>query len=191
MKKYPNIDYSYQPKSYWDEDSVLQTILRDVKGAERRKMIKAYYEDGNFQELDSVFMQSSLTNDERKHLGAIHPMFLGGEYLPDYNPGETEIARIELKSVTQDVISLRVNKKNGLLRYSLVDEYDAHTFWPAKRTGKKPFTLAELIDFTDNSNHDIDQPGGLVFVYNNYNEKGGSSRESLEIFTTISSEIYT
>ena len=51
MKKYPNIDYSYQPKSYWDEDSVLQTILRDVKGAERRKMIKAYYEDGNFQEL--------------------------------------------------------------------------------------------------------------------------------------------
>ena len=78
MKKYPNIDYSYQPKSYWDEDSVLQTILRDVKGAERRKMIKAYYEDGNFQELDSVFMQSSLTNDERKHLGAIHPMFMGG-----------------------------------------------------------------------------------------------------------------
>ena len=78
MKKYPNIDYSYQPKSYWDEDNVLQTILRDVKGAERRKMIKAYYEDGNFQELDSVFMQSSLTNDERKHLGAIHPMFMGG-----------------------------------------------------------------------------------------------------------------
>ena len=46
MKRYPNIDYSYQPKSYWDEDNVLQTILRDVKGAERRKMIKAYYDDG-------------------------------------------------------------------------------------------------------------------------------------------------
>ena len=96
-----------------------------------------------------------------------------------------------MKSVTQDVISLRVNKKNGLLRYSLVDEYDAHTFWPAKKTGRKPFTLAGLIDFIDNSNHDIDQPGGLVFVYNNYNESGGCSRESLESFTTISSEIYT
>ena len=46
VKRYPNIDYSYQPKSYWDEDNVLQTILRDVKGAERRKMIKAYYDDG-------------------------------------------------------------------------------------------------------------------------------------------------
>ena len=154
-------------------------------------MIKAYYDQGNFQYLDETFTKTSLSDDERKRLGAIHPMFMGGEYLPDFGPGETEIARIELKSVTQDVISLRVNKKNGLLRYSLVDEYDAHTFWPAKRTGKKPFTLAELIDFTDNSNHDIDQPGGLVFVYNNYNEKGGSSRESLEIFTTISSEIYT
>lgn len=191
MKRYPNIDYSYQPKSYWDEDNVLQTILRDVKGAERRKMIKAYYEDSNLQELDGVFMQSSLTNDERKYLGAIHPMFMGGEYLPDYNPGETEIARIELKSVTRDVISLRVKKKNGLLRYSLVDEYDEHTFWPAKKTSKKPFTLAGLIDFIGNSNHDIDQPGGLVFVYNNYNESGGCSRESLESFTTISSEIYT
>ena len=46
MKRYPNIDYRYQPKSYWDEDNVLQTILRDVKGVERRKMIKAYYDDG-------------------------------------------------------------------------------------------------------------------------------------------------
>ena len=81
--------------------------------------------------------------------------------------------------------------RSVLLRYSLVDEYDAHTFWPAKKTGRKPFTLAGLIDFIDNSNHDIDQPGGLVFVYNNYNESGGCSRESLESFTTISSEIYT
>jgi len=190
VKRYPNIDYSYQPKSYWDEDNVLQTILRDVKGAERRKMIKAYYEDGNFQELDGVFMQSSLTNDERKYLGAIHPMFMGGEYLPDYNPGETEIARVTLKSTTQDVISIRAKKEDGLLHYSLADEYDEHESYLWPNSSKKPFTLKELIEFLDNSTQEIGYQGGLSLSYNNYNAEGGLDRESLEEFTTISSEIY-
>ena len=44
MKRYRGIKYSFRPKSYWDEDNVLQALLRDVKGAERRKMIKAYYD---------------------------------------------------------------------------------------------------------------------------------------------------
>jgi len=43
MKKYSGIDYSFRPKSYWLDTEVLQALLRNVKGAERRKMIKAYY----------------------------------------------------------------------------------------------------------------------------------------------------
>ena len=80
MKRYRGIKYSFRPKSYWDEDNVLQALLRDVKGAERRKMIKAYYEGGNFQELEESFSKASLSDEERFRLASIHPMFMGGEY---------------------------------------------------------------------------------------------------------------
>jgi hypothetical protein len=36
---------------------------------------------------------------------------MGGEYLPDYEEGDVEIARIELESTTADVISIRVKKE--------------------------------------------------------------------------------
>ena len=100
MKRYRGIKYSFRPKSYWGEDNVLQALLRDVKGAERRKMIKAYYEEGNFQELEEAFTKASLSDEERFRLASIHPMFMGGEYLPDCNSGETEIARVTLRSTT-------------------------------------------------------------------------------------------
>ena len=60
MKKYAGIDYSFRPESYWVDKEVLQALLRNVKGAERRKMIKAYYEAGNFQELEESFSKISL-----------------------------------------------------------------------------------------------------------------------------------
>ena len=78
MKRYRGIKYSFRPKSYWGEDNVLQALLRDVKGAERRKMIKAYYEEGNFQELEESFTKASLSDEERYRLASIHPMFMGG-----------------------------------------------------------------------------------------------------------------
>jgi len=43
----------------------------------------------------------------REGLGAIHPSFMGGEYLPGYRRNEVEIVRIELDSTTSDAISLR------------------------------------------------------------------------------------
>ena len=84
MKEYPGIDYSFRPKCYWADTEVLQALLRNVKGAERRKMIKAYYESGNYQELEDSFSKASLSDEERFRLASIHPMFMGGEYLPDY-----------------------------------------------------------------------------------------------------------
>jgi hypothetical protein len=50
--------------------------------------------------------------------------------------------------------------------------------------------LKELIEFLDNSTQEIGYQGGLSLSYNNYNAEGGLNRESLEEFTTISSEIY-
>ena len=190
MKRYRGIKYSFRPKSYWDEDNVLQALLRDVKGAERRKMIKAYYEGGNFQELEESFTKASLSDEERFRLASIHPMFMGGEYLPDCNSNETEIARVTLRSTTQDVISIRAKGEDGELHYSVADEYDDHEFSLWTDSSLKPFTLKELIEFLDNSSQGLGYPGGLSLSYNNSNADSGLDRESLEDFTTISSEIY-
>ena len=190
MKRYRGIKYSFRPKSYWGEDNVLQALLRDVKGAERRKMIKTYYEEGNFQELEEAFTKASLSDEERFRLASIHPMFMGGEYLPDCNSGETEIARITLRSTTQDVISIRAKEEDGELLYSVTDEYDESEFTLWRDSSPKPFSLKELIEFLDNSSHGNGYPGGLSLSYNNSNADGGLDRENLEDFTTISSEIY-
>ena len=190
MKRYRGIKYSFRPKSYWGEDNVLQALLRDVKGAERRKMIKAYYEEGNFQELEEAFTKASLSDEERFRLASIHPMFMGGEYLPDCNSNETEIARVTLRSTTQDVISIRAKGEDGELHYSVADEYDDHEFSLWTDSSLKPFTLKELIEFLDNSSQGLGYPGGLSLSYNNSNADSGLDRESLEDFTTISSEIY-
>ncbi len=190
MKRYRGIKYSFRPKSYWGEDNVLQALLRDVKGAERRKMIKAYYEGGNFQELEESFTKASLSDEERFRLASIHPMFMGGEYLPDCNSNETEIARVTLRSTMQDVISIRAKGEDGELHYSVADEYDDHEFSLWTDSSLKPFTLKELIEFLDNSSQGLGYPGGLSLSYNNSNADSGLDRESLEDFTTISSEIY-
>ena len=190
MKRYRGIKYSFRPKSYWGEDNVLQALLRDVKGAERRKMIKYFYKEGNFQELEETFTKPSLSEDERKRLGAIHPMFMGGEYLPDCNAGETEIARVTLRSTMQDVISIRAKEEDGELHYSVTDEYDDHKFRLWRDTSLEPFSLKDMIEFLDKSSQGIGYPGGLSLSYNNSNADSGLDRESLEDFTTISSEIY-
>jgi hypothetical protein len=67
-----------------------------------------------------------LSDEDREGLGAIHPSFMGGEYLPGYRREEVEIVRIELDSVTSDVISLRarpIGRTRPQIAYSLVDEY--------------------------------------------------------------------
>ncbi len=188
MKKYPGIDYSFRPKSYWLDMEVLQALLRNVKGAERRKMIKAYYEAGNFQELEESFSKVSLSDEERFRLASIHPMFMGGEYLPDYGTDETEIARIELKSVTADVISIRARLEDDTIHYSVVDEYEGK-FTLETESGDDPFSLAELIQFIDGTELEGSSYSGLSLSFNNSNAEG-MDKEDLVGFTTISSEIY-
>ena len=47
-----------------------------------------------------------------------------------------------------------------------------------------------MIKFLDESSQGIGYPGGLSLSYNNSNADSGLDRESLEDFTSISSEIY-
>ena len=189
MKEYPGIDYGFRPQSYWLDRDVLQALLRNVKGAERRKMIKAYYKNGNFQELEESFSKISLSDEERFRLASIHPMFMCGEYLPDYERDETEIARIELNSTMADVISIRACIDEGeTIEYSVVDEHDGKfNLWT--EWSDKPFSLSELVDFIDRTELEGSSYSGLSLSFNNSNAEC-MDKEDLVGFTTISSEIY-
>src|ERR1022692_2397225 len=124
MKKYPNIDYIQRPQSYWYDQDVLATLLRNVKGTQRRRMITDYWKQGRLPELEEELLKDTLSEEARVQLGKIHPSFMGGEYLPDYLDTEVEIARIELASTTSDVISIRAARDPQGIRYRIVQEYD-------------------------------------------------------------------
>ena len=70
-----------------------------------------------------------------------------------------------------------------------MDEHE-DTYSLFTETSSDTFTLDELVDFIDHTEQDGGWGGGLSMAYNNSNADGGMDRESLEDFTTISSEIY-
>jgi hypothetical protein len=73
---------------------------------------------------------------------------MGGEYLPDMDEQEVEIARITLQSVTQDVTSVFARREGGRIHYSVVDEYEGTTLSDRKElTSYQPLTLRELETF--------------------------------------------
>ena len=145
MKRYKDIDYAFQPESYWKDSTVLQALLRDVKGVQRRKMIIDYYENDSIDQLEDSFLQATLSEDQRQRLGLIHPSFMGGEYLPNCNEDETEIARIELESTLADVTSIRARRVDDEYRYSVVDEH-GDTYNLFTETSLDALTLDELVD---------------------------------------------
>jgi hypothetical protein len=78
----------------------------------------------------------------------MHPMFMGGNYLPDTGEGEVEIARIRIASTTFDVTSVYARRQDGVIRYRVVDEYGGDTLeGPAEMESGQPLTLGELADF--------------------------------------------
>jgi len=187
MKKYPNIDYTQRPHSYWDDQDVLSALLRNVKGTHRRQMITDYWRQGRVTELDEELLKDTLSSESRERLSRIHPSFMGGEYLPDYAPTEVEIARIQLASTLSDVISLRAARDPQGIRYRVVDEYEAEFSLPFE-TSRQPLTLKRLIRFIERTGVP-DLPGGLAFAYNEMNTES-CTRAQLRHFTTLSSPIY-
>ena len=121
---YQGIDLSFRPAARLFPMSAEKLVLSRVKGAWRREVLELAVEEHRFHEVDPFFTQPSLSNEERRARSAVHPRFMGGEYLPDFEEDEVEIARLELASVTADVISIRGRKDEKGFHYRVVDEYD-------------------------------------------------------------------
>jgi hypothetical protein len=178
-------DLDYRPRSYWGPQDLETHYGAKAKGELRRRSGLSLLGEGI---ADGGMLASSLPDDERSTVGAIHPWFMGGEYLPDFLSNEVEIARVTMKSTTMDVISLRARFTKHRIKYRIVDEYgdmtdEGYVTQPA--TSKRPLTLKQVID-NINLNDLIDGP-------REGNYEGGSYCGPDEIFNfcTVSSAFYS
>jgi hypothetical protein len=157
-------------------------------------MIRDYHEAGVVEQLHENLLADTLDQQERQSLGAIHPTFMGGEYLPNYGRSEVEIARIELESTTYDVISLRARPVGTRIKYRLVDEYSSEYRLP-QQTSSRPLSLGELIRFLDSVEQgDVSEPSwtqfGFVLSSSQCNLECGADLETLRDFTQVESDYY-
>jgi len=191
MNRYPDIDYSFRPTSYWEDETPAQAILKNIKGDFRREEIRKALAQDKLEEIPQEILRDTISDNLRKATGRIHPRFMGGEYLPDYRTGEVEIARISLASTTNDIISLRARRgRTGVIRYGIADEYNGDfTYVLSRKTSRQPLTLGQLVSFLENSSQN-EVPGDLITGYNDLNNEWLDDRESLRHFTRISSEFY-
>ena len=133
----------YRPNSYWGPQLLETAILSKIKGQERKEMVSKYLKSNDLSAM-SYLTDESLPEEIRKSYGQIHPNFMGGEYLPDTKDNEVEIARVVLKSTTQDVYSFRAKKLKNKIKYSIHDEYE-NTFDLAIKTSAKPLTFSQIV----------------------------------------------
>jgi hypothetical protein len=113
-----------------------------------REKLERLLAEGRHDELQSLLGKEGVPKPALKALESIHPMFMGGNYLPDTEEGEVEIARIEIASTTFDVTSLFAKFENGQIHYRVVDEYEGDTLTgPSEMTSDRPLTLGEMADF--------------------------------------------
>ena len=145
MKK--RIDESYRPAHYfWAYDRGIR-LASNIKGAERKALYERLLKEGDSGACDEIFMQPSLTIEQR-HMANRHPAFMGGEYLPDCDPNEVEIARITIASTTQDVTCVYAKRVTGGINYRVVDEYEGMTLDDETTHYKtETMSLSELVQF--------------------------------------------
>jgi hypothetical protein len=102
----------FRPSTYWETPD---TVLANIKGEQRRRAIRKLLDAGDVEVLEERLLAESLTDEERRALGRLHPSLMGGEYLPTYQGDEVEIARVALQSTTGDVVSFRARREGGTM----------------------------------------------------------------------------
>jgi hypothetical protein len=143
-----DIDLQFRPKSYFRPERLEQYLLSQVKGAVLRRKLQSLFEEGRHTEVRQLLEDVAFSASDRKALESIHPMFMGGNYLPDTETGEVEIARISIQSTTFDVTSVYARPVDSTIHYRVVDEYGGDTLdGPVEAQTPEPMTLGELADF--------------------------------------------
>ena len=116
------IDPNFRPEDYFRPIGLQRHLISQVKGAAVRTRLKRLLDEGRSEELDALLGDTGVPDDIVKGLESVHPSFMGGNYLPDLEEGEVEVARIEIASTTGDVTSLYAKKMGGRYMFRIVDE---------------------------------------------------------------------
>jgi len=82
-----------------------------------RRRLQALFDAGRHDEVRALLGANGISAAECKAMESVHPMFLGGNYLPDTERGEVEIARVSLASVTGDVTCVYARPADGGIHY--------------------------------------------------------------------------
>ena len=145
---YEGLNLEFRPSQRLFPLAAEKFISNRVKGTMRREQVEAALDNNTFDGLPDTYTQSALSQDERRSLSSIHPSLMGGEYLPDFEDDEIEVARLELESVTGDVISVRLRRDPEGYHYRVVDEYDGACLGDTQSiTVDKPLTLHDFGKF--------------------------------------------
>lgn len=142
------VDLDYRPDTYFRPQKLERYLLSKVKGAVLRRELEALFDAGRHAEVRTLLTAEGISSADRKALESFHPMFMGGNYLPDTEDGEVEIARISIKSTTYDVTCVYARPDGGSIHSRVVDEYGGDTLQgTTEARTDKPMTLGEFADF--------------------------------------------
>jgi hypothetical protein len=186
-------ELSFRPSSYWEPDTSYKEILANIKGADRKKWVKEAIEGGRMSDIEEWMLMEKLSDSDRIAIGKIHPRYMGGEYLPDLEQSEVEIARVTLQSVTQDVISIRATAASNRIDYRIVDEYE--TDWRiSPASSLEPLSMGEMIEMLDSARtpdeEDVTGKAGPVWGALTMNLDGDDNPMGLIGFVEVTSEFY-
>ena len=154
-------------------------------------MIKHYYEQGMFEELDETFAKSQSHGGSTQSIWCDSSFVLGWRVSSRLQSIRNRNCQSEAAFNHAGPHQHSSHEGRRELRYSIVDEYDDHEFSLWTQFSQKPFSVKKLIEFLDNSSEVKGYPGSLTLAYNNSNADGVLSRERLRDFTTVCSEIYS
>ncbi len=108
--------FSERALRYHRAPGSLQELAAQIKGSASRGMARDLIDQGRGDEV--ARWVATLTPEVIQMLEATNPAFIGGNYLPPLEAGETEVARITLESTTADVKAVYARSTDdGWIRY--------------------------------------------------------------------------
>lgn len=143
-----SIDLGFRPATYFGPQPQGRFLLGKVRTEMLRRTLASMLGQGRRDEVRRLLGDGGLSATEQAALERVHPMFMGGNYLPAMEDDEVEIARIAIDSTTNDVTCVYASRSEAFIRYRVVDEYGGDTLeGPSQLASAAPLTLGQLTDF--------------------------------------------